>query len=127
MTDITFEKYSDKSFVIRGNTTPYKDELVELGGSFNPRLKGGAGWIFSNYSEIKVNKWLQNKNISKKDIGVNIVVDNNVVVVDDDLESEIIELRKIISRCDRDLIFLKGKLTDLEQKYNITSPKRLII
>jgi len=39
--------YSDKAFAVIGDTKPVKDKLKELGGSFNPRLTCGAGWIFS--------------------------------------------------------------------------------
>ena len=117
MSDIFFEKYSDKSFVIRGETTPYKDVLIELGGSFNPRLKGGAGWIFSNYCESKVKNWMQTKTKKPNDI----VVDN-----DDDVESEIIELRDLITKYGKDLNLINNRLTELEQKNNIQPRKRLI-
>jgi len=44
--DIEIVDYSAKSFAIIGNTKPIKEQLKELGGSFNPRLTCGAGWIF---------------------------------------------------------------------------------
>jgi hypothetical protein len=45
----TIEEYSPKSFVVRGNTKPFKEELKKLKGRYNPHLKnGGPGWIFSN-------------------------------------------------------------------------------
>lgn len=40
--------YSDKSFAVVGDTKRYKDVLKERGGKFNPMLRCGAGWIFSN-------------------------------------------------------------------------------
>lgn len=43
---ITVIKYSEKAIAVIGNTKPIKDALKELGGSFNPRLSCGAGWIF---------------------------------------------------------------------------------
>jgi len=39
--------YSEKAFAVIGDTKPIKDKLKSLGGSFNPRLSCGAGWIFS--------------------------------------------------------------------------------
>lgn len=39
--------YSEKSFAVIGDTKPIKGLLSDLGGSFNARLKCGAGWIFS--------------------------------------------------------------------------------
>lgn len=44
---LRIERYSEKSVVVRGDTKPYKDALKNLKGTFNPRLKGGEGWIYS--------------------------------------------------------------------------------
>jgi len=48
--NIYVKDYSDKSFVVYGNTKPIKDQLKELGGKFNMRLKISeitvVGWIF---------------------------------------------------------------------------------
>jgi len=45
--DIKIIDYSEKSFVVTGNTKPIKDTLKDLGGKFNFRLSCGAGWVFS--------------------------------------------------------------------------------
>lgn len=45
--EINIVDYSEKAFAVIGDTKPLKDKLKELGGSFNPRLSCGAGWIFS--------------------------------------------------------------------------------
>ena len=39
--------YSEKSIAVIGDTKDIKDSLKEIGGVFNPRLRCGAGWIFS--------------------------------------------------------------------------------
>lgn len=39
--------YSEKAFAIVGDTKPYRAQLKKLGGRYNPKLKCGAGWIFS--------------------------------------------------------------------------------
>jgi len=52
--NILVEKYTDKSFVVRGDTRPYTDGLKLLGGKWNAKLSGGAGWIFSNSNIAKV-------------------------------------------------------------------------
>jgi len=39
--------YSEKAIAVIGETKPIKELLKSLGGSFNPRLSCGAGWIFS--------------------------------------------------------------------------------
>ena len=44
---LNINEYSEKAFVVRGNTKPYKDNLLNRRGKWNPNLKGGAGWIFS--------------------------------------------------------------------------------
>ena len=41
--------YSDKSFVVSGDTRTYKEQLKSLGGKFNRNLRGFPNsWIFSN-------------------------------------------------------------------------------
>ncbi len=53
--DLTVHEYSEKSIVVRGEDTKlYKEELKDLGGKYNSRLKGGPGWIFSKRYEDKV-------------------------------------------------------------------------
>lgn len=39
--------YSEKSIAVIGDTREIKDQLKQMGGSFNSRLSCGAGWIFS--------------------------------------------------------------------------------
>lgn len=46
MSSITVEQYSEKAIVVRGNTIPYKEKLLSIGGKWNKMLKGGEGWIF---------------------------------------------------------------------------------
>lgn len=43
---VTIENYSERSFVVRGETKEYKDILKRLGGKWNPNLRDGKGWIF---------------------------------------------------------------------------------
>lgn len=59
---VEYVDYSPRAFAIIGDTKPIKDELKELGGKFNPRLKCGAGWIFSKAkSEKEVKDFLNIK------------------------------------------------------------------
>lgn len=51
---LTVEHYSDKSIVVRGDTKPYKEQLNALKGVYNPRLKGGAGWVFGKKREQEI-------------------------------------------------------------------------
>ncbi len=64
--DIQLIPYSDKSFVLRGELTKqYKEAIKGLGGSWNPKLKGGPGWIFSNRKLDQVNFWVGQINDGK--------------------------------------------------------------
>ena len=56
-----------KSFVVRGNTVLHKAQLKQMRGMWNPRLEGGAGWIFSNRHLEKINNYIKkNTNVVKK-------------------------------------------------------------
>lgn len=56
---LTLTAYSQYSFVVRGDTKPHKEELKNLGGKWNPNLKDGAGWIFSNKRLDTVKKFVE--------------------------------------------------------------------
>ena len=44
---LTFEKYNDKCWVLRGETKPLRKILKEqFKGVYNSRLAGGEGWVF---------------------------------------------------------------------------------
>lgn len=47
MNNIEIIDYSEKSIAVIGDTKNIKESLKEIGGVFNPRLRCGAGWIFS--------------------------------------------------------------------------------
>lgn len=54
MTDLDVSDYNERAIVVRGDTKPHKENLSKMGGKWNTRLKGGAGWIFSKKFEDKV-------------------------------------------------------------------------
>ena len=57
---IDMEPYSAKSFTLRGEATrAKKEQLKALGGKWNSRLKGGAGWIFPNTKLVQVKEFLE--------------------------------------------------------------------
>ena len=63
-TALTILEYSEKSFVLLGDTKQYKDEIKELGGRWNSNLDLGAegltkGWIFSNKNLDKIKEWIE--------------------------------------------------------------------
>lgn len=52
---LTFEKYNDRCWVLRGNTKPIRKILKEqFRGVFNSRLTGGEGWVFKTASAQSV-------------------------------------------------------------------------
>lgn len=58
--ELTIEDYSEKSFVIRGNTKEHKDRIKKAGkGIFSFKLKGGPGWVFGKAQEAKVREALK--------------------------------------------------------------------
>lgn len=53
--NLTFEKYNDKSWVLRGDTKPLRVALrQQFKGCFNNFLEGGEGWCFSNKNAQEV-------------------------------------------------------------------------
>lgn len=50
--------YSEKSFVVVGDTKPIKDKLKEMGGKFNNKLSCGCGWVFPIAKEEEVLNFL---------------------------------------------------------------------
>jgi hypothetical protein len=62
---MNLSNYSDKSFVITGNTKEYKEELKEMGGKWNSKLTCGSGWIFSLTKKNELEAWLAKKTSSE--------------------------------------------------------------
>lgn len=57
--DIKMETYSEKSFVLRGEGTRlYQLSIQNLGGKWNPRLRGGGAYIFSSKKSDDVSRWM---------------------------------------------------------------------
>jgi hypothetical protein len=67
MTDLTVEEYSEKALVVRGETTEHKEELKQLGGKYNARLRGGPGWIFSKKKEADVMEYISSGEMTTPD------------------------------------------------------------
>jgi len=63
--DFVLIRYSEKALALFGDTKPIKDQLMALGGRFNPKLSfnGGksAGWIFSKSKEAELRNLLNIK------------------------------------------------------------------
>lgn len=73
---INIIEYSDKAIAVIGDTKPLKDLLKSLGGSFNPRLSCGCGWIFSKKKLEEVQNALikyANENKQKEEVKAEIL------------------------------------------------------
>ena len=76
MSNLRLSDYSSYSIVISGDTRKYKDELKDMGGKYNSKLKNGPGWIFSKKKEDKLKSFIEstttllddNKDINKGEI-----------------------------------------------------------
>lgn len=68
--DISIENYSELSFVVRGDTRKYKEDLKKLGGKYNSRLKNEPGWIFPKTKEGDVNRFIRQgqRLVSKEEV-----------------------------------------------------------
>lgn len=62
--EIILEEYSEKSFVLRGATKTFGKDLKAIGGRWNPHLKGGAAWIFSNKRLDQVKEYMKTSGIN---------------------------------------------------------------
>ena len=51
---VIVEPYSEKAIVVRNTLEHHGSIMTELGGTFNEKLKGGRGWIFSKYKFASV-------------------------------------------------------------------------
>lgn len=107
ITDLTVESYSEKAFVIRGETKKYKEQLIDLGGKYNSRLKGGPGYIFPNVDFEKINKFIKE--------GVNEI--NST----EDLNKKLDDICKKL-----DIIIEKLSLKENNECYNSEDDKPLV-
>jgi hypothetical protein len=56
------EVYSEKAIVLRGAQEHHRSILEANKGMFNPRLKGGAGWIFPKFMKGQVEALIEQIN-----------------------------------------------------------------
>jgi len=88
--DMFVQEYSAKALVIRGNTKVYKDQLKQLGGKYNSRLRDGdssigtsPGWIFSKSKSGSISKFLETGEMYEEEDGetapVQVKVEEKVI------------------------------------------------
>jgi len=80
---IFIEVYSDKSFVIRGDTTRYKEDIKSMGGKWNSRLKEKnsedkfGAWLFWNDKRSEVDEWFKKKSFPDTVKNIQPILENN--------------------------------------------------
>ena len=67
-TELSYEVYNDKSFVVRGDRDKYGILLKKCHGRWNSRLKQGSGWIVSKEYEQELKNIIESINNSKNNI-----------------------------------------------------------
>jgi hypothetical protein len=100
--DLTIEEYSEKSIVLRGNTRAYSQELTELSGLYNHKLRGGPGWIFSKNRREKIEEFVKKLTQPVEESKPQLKHEENVLL------SKIAELE---SKIDKILSLLEAKNT----------------
>jgi len=65
MSNLIITPYTEKSFVVLGNTLDHADALTQLGGSYNSNLRIGPGWIFAKIREKSVKYYIETGEIKK--------------------------------------------------------------
>lgn len=109
-TTLYIQDYSAKSFVVRGDTQTYKDELKNLGGkwgnSFTDKETGEkfGAWLFWSAKKPEIEKWLRTGTIEKEK---QIIKQKNVV-------SQPIELIKRIERMEMMMIDIVEVLENID-------------
>ena len=104
---MSIEEYSLKAFVVRGHgTKQIKEKLITLNGKWNPRLKGGSGWIFSKRRLSEVQNLVYKKkpitNVAEKPLVYEKVpITNLKPVVLSNKKSLKIDITKIFDECDK--------------------------
>lgn len=64
---LNITQYTEKSFVVRGNTIENKEQLKNLGGKYNSNLKDGPGWIFPNQLKSNVDQYISSGKVTEPD------------------------------------------------------------
>jgi hypothetical protein len=104
MTDqIYIEEYTQKSFVLKGDTKKYKETIKSLGGKWNSNLKDKkngekfGAWLFWSEKRKEIEKWVSSGCKEQKYSNQDII--NRITR----LENEINEIKKLINYQDRPL------------------------
>jgi len=106
ITNITISDYSEKSFVVRGDTEKHKEALKILGGKWNALLRDGSGWIFPSTKKDEVKKWKETGDAPQSKSRISYYHNNaqqqyTSPVVSSDTTVLYSEIRKLNNKIDR--------------------------
>lgn len=130
MTEIYIENYTEKSFVVLGDTRPHKENIKKLGGKWNSRLKDNKmGWIFPMSKRDSVEKYI---NTFKKTGNIPEITTSQSKMFNmsqKDLENILKRLEKL----EQEVIFLRQEVKELRNNDNVgevinkTNPRRRLL
>jgi hypothetical protein len=122
--EVNVIEYSDKAIAVIGDTKPIKELLKSLGGSFNPRLSCGAGWIFSKKKLEEVQTALINhmqkdeaEEVKTESNNLPVLYNSTPSTVETIEEAEIIEHRHPLNICDPESNQYKEALKEYTQDH----------
>lgn len=69
---VVITEYSEKSFIVKGDTLPIKEDLKALGGIW---FRKETGWLFSNKKREAVEKYLSNGEVKREEKTTNQFVE----------------------------------------------------
>ena len=79
--EIIIEDYSEKSFVVRGETRKIANQLKELSGLYNSKLRCGPGWIFSKNKREEVEKKILSNKPNEENKSDNKQFESNIDII----------------------------------------------
>jgi hypothetical protein len=126
---ISIQEYSDKTFVVRGDTKPYKSSLKNLGGKWNSRLaekdseeKFGA-WLFFNTKRDSVDEWFAKGCPVDEDSKY----ENRFNISSDDLKRIERKLDMVLELLNKNLSFEINSDDDMEEFLATKSPRKRLL
>lgn len=113
MTEIYIENYTEKSFVVLGDTRPHKENIKKFGGKWNSRLRDNKmGWIFPMSKRDSVEKYI---NTFKKTGNIPEIKESQTKMFSmsqKDLENILKRLEKL----EQEVICLRQEVKELKNK-----------
>uniref|UniRef100_A0A6C0JMC1 Uncharacterized protein n=1 Tax=viral metagenome TaxID=1070528 RepID=A0A6C0JMC1_9ZZZZ len=97
---LTYEDYNLKSVSVRGDRNKFTNIIKKVKGRWNPRMKGGEGWLVGKEFVPKLQEIINSmddvKNVIKDDVK-NVIKDDVKKVIQDDIKKVIQDdIKKVI-------------------------------